>query len=317
MDRQQIGVLMGLALAQAVACIFLAGYTLHAWLVLLGLMAVTSAGIVWLGRGRSGSFLQLQDHLEAIAQGRNGLNTRLTKKDARGQDFVVSLNGLLGMVRGIVLKVRQISVQIAIGAARMNSLVQVTRVSSHRQNQLSDEIFRISQQAAVSASQISEHAQSAAQTTCNSLDVARDSLHKMQQVDSSITAVSSRLLGFRSTVNKLHESSVKIDEIVSLINEISDQTNMLALNAAIEAARAGEVGRGFAVVADEVRKLAERVKDATRVIAENTREMIQLVKVTLDETNIIDHDVTGSRQIVSVFASDFDRMVKDFMRMSD
>jgi methyl-accepting chemotaxis protein len=82
----------------------------------------------------------------------------------------------------------------------------------------------------------------------------------------------------RSASSVLGESSQEIGDIVSLINDIADQTNILALNAAIQASMAGEAGRGFAVVADEVQRLAERSAAATKQIE-------QLVKTIQSDTN--------------------------------
>ncbi|MDR2883712.1 MAG: methyl-accepting chemotaxis protein [Deferribacteraceae bacterium] len=90
---------------------------------------------------------------------------------------------------------------------------------------------------------------------------------QLQVAVGNMNDIKSKTISLNETVDNLAESSIKIGEILGVINDIADQTNLLALNAAIEAARAGDAGRGFAVVADEVRKLAERTQRSTSEIS--------------------------------------------------
>ena len=222
------------------------------------------------------AILRLLDEIADLADG--DLRSYATVSEDFTGAIADSINFAIDQLRDLVSRITETSQEVAQYTATTQSITnQLAEASEHQAQEIAGASAAINEMA-MSIDQVSANAEESAvvaersvQIAANGADVVHRSIEGMDTIREQIQETSKR-------IKRLGESSQEIGNIVALINDIADQTNILALNAAIQASMAGEAGRGFAVVADEVQRLAERSASATKQIE-------GLVKTIQTDTN--------------------------------
>jgi len=258
----------------------------------------------------------LRDEVRQLA--REGINFHHRIR-AEGELALMAepLNALIQQVATTVDTLSNVADQVAKASSHLAGSSQDISTSAERQAAQAvevatamDEMSATVQEVARNATEVADQAKLGTELAENGASVVRQTIESMETIANSVRKSA-------ATVEELGRRSAEIGQIIGVISDIADQTNLLSLNAAIEAARAGEHGRGFAVVADEVRKLAEKTSFATKEVRDTIGATQSETKEAVESMRSGNKDVEVGVELASRAEHSLADIVSSYMTVND
>lgn len=265
------------------------------------------------------AILRLLDEIEGLGDG--DLTAQATVTEDFTGAIADAINFAILQLRELVARIQDTAENVSASANETRATaLQLADSSEHQAQEIAGASAAINEMA-ITIDQVSANAAESTAVADRSVSIATKGAEVVQSTVTGMDTIREQIQDTSKRIKRLGESSQEIGDIVSLISDIADQTNILALNAAIQASMAGDAGRGFAVVADEVQRLAERSANATKQIAglvkaiqTDTHEAVSSMEQTTSEVvkgAELTHDAGEALEEIQTVSASLAELIQD------
>ncbi|MBF0559255.1 MAG: methyl-accepting chemotaxis protein, partial [Nitrospirae bacterium] len=258
----------------------------------------------------------IRESVDRIARGDLTVNLEAKTQDDIGQ-AVDGINTMVDSFNTMITGILEAANNVVSAVSSLRTSAEKTAEGAQSQSMQAAQIATAAEEMSQTITDISRNAAIVSDTSIQAMETADNGKKVADGAVETVNRVYTSTVELATMVEKLNKRASEIGDIVTVIKDIADQTNLLALNAAIEAARAGEQGRGFAVVADEVRKLAERTIKATAEITEKIHAVQDESSQTARSMEDASGEVTKATEYIRQVGDSLNNIVSSVQQVRD